>query len=136
MLGPSRLSAETKARLIVWLLLIRSRIRRLGAIMVWQRYGSQLGFAIQRPHSPIDRVLRGWMEGVVVMSGEGAEHPQSLLLLRTLIELLLHEARGECDYRSLFPFIIKRINVHVARLMQEVDPFLIGEVVFIDLQRD
>ena len=62
--GP-RVSAETKARLALWLLMIRSRLQMLGGQVVWSRYQGPVGYAIQRPHSPIDRVLRVWMEGVV-----------------------------------------------------------------------
>ncbi len=120
-------------RLIVWLLMIRSRLRRLGGLVVWDRYQSPLGFAIRRPHSPVDRVLAVWMEGVC--AGEEEEeggNEEALTLLRALIGLLLHEARGERDYRTLFPFLVERINAHVARLMQEADPVLVGEMVFAD----
>ena len=125
-----RLEAEARTRLAVWLLMIRSRLRRLGGMVVWDRYQGSLGFGIQRPHSPIDRVLRVWMERVVVVRDENDR--EALVLLRALIDLLLHEAREECDYRTLFPFIEGRINVHIARLMQEADPVLVGEMVFAD----
>lgn len=128
--GP-RVSAETKARLALWLLMIRSRLQMLGGRVVWSRYQSPVGYAIQRPHSPIDRVLRVWMEGVVRAGTDSHDEP-TFLLLGMLIDLLLHEARDECDYRNLFPFIASRINVHVMRLLQETDPFLIGEMVFAD----
>ena len=99
--------------------------------MIWNRYQSTtLGYSIQRPHSPIDRVLRVWMEGVVTVYSE--DDRGALVLLRALIDLLLHKARGECDYRTLFPFIERRINVHIARLLQEADPVLVGEMVFAD----
>ena len=87
-----------------------------------------MGYSIQRPHSPVDSVLRVWMEGVVAEADEG-----TLVMLRTLIDLLLHEARMQNDYRSLFSFLIKRINVHVVRLLQETDPLVIGEMVFVDM---
>ena len=99
-------------------------------MVVWDRYQGSLGFGIQRPHSPIDRVLRVWMERVVVVRDENDR--EALVLLRALIDLLLHEAREECDYRTLFPFMERSINAHVVRLMQEADPVLVGEMVFAD----
>jgi hypothetical protein len=108
--------------------MIRSRLQSLGQQIIWARYHDSIGYSIQRPHSPIDSVLRVWMEGVVAETDEGA-----LVMLRTLIDLLLHEARLQNDYRSLFPFLIKRINVHVVRLLQQTDPLVIGEMVFVDM---
>jgi hypothetical protein len=121
----------TRARLAVWLLMIRSRLRRLGGLVVWDRYHGRLGFTIRRPHSPIDRVIRAWMVGVVAEEG-GDGDQETMVLLYPLIDLLLHEAREERDYRTFFPFVAQRINVHVARLMQEMDPVLVGEMVFAD----
>jgi hypothetical protein len=129
LMGQQGLDSRSKTRLAVWLLMIRSRLRRLGGLVVWDRYSSPLGFAIRRPHSPIDRVLRAWMEGVVCAE----EHEAALkVLLLALIDLLLHEARGESDYRTLFPFLVERINVHVERLLRETGPLLVGEMVFAD----
>ena len=126
-----RLSPQSKARLVVWLCMIRSRIRRLGELIMRDRARSgSSGYTIRRPHSPIDRVLRVWMESVVAaeVGASGDEHAQ--LLLRGLIELLLHEAHTQTDYRRLFPFIIQRINAHVQRLLQDANPLLVGDVVF------
>jgi hypothetical protein len=91
-----------------------------------------LSFNIRRPHSPIDRVLRVWMEAVVVNSIERVD-ADTLILLRMLIDLLIHEARNETDYRTIFLFITNRINVHVMRLLQDSDPVLVGEMVFADV---
>lgn len=133
LIRPGGPGAEVRTRLVVWLLMIRSRLRRLGGLIVWDRYHSPLGFAIRRPHSPIDRVMGVWMESVAVSVMADNEHDrEALILLRALIHLLLHEARGESDYRTLFPFLTERINAHVARLLQETDPVLVGEMVFAD----
>lgn len=123
--------SESKARLILWLLMIRSRLRRLGALVVWDRYHSNR-FAIARPHSPVDRVLRAWMEGVVAAEVGSSGDQQATELLRALIDLLLYEAREECDYRRLFPLLGRRITAHVLRLLQDASPLLVGEVVFAD----
>ena len=128
---PLTTHSSTRARLAVWLLMIRSRLRRLGGLVVWDRYHGRLGFTIRRPHSPIDRVIRAWMVGVVAEEG-GDGDQETMVLLYPLIDLLLHEAREERDYRTFFPFVAQRINVHVARLMQEMDPVLVGEMVFAD----
>ena len=122
-------SVETKARLALWLLMIRSRLRSLGQQIVWGRYHDNIGYSIQRPHSPVDQVLRVWMEGVAPVRGDES----TLVLLRMLIDLLLHEAQKQRDYRSLFPFLIKRINVHVIRLLEQTDPVVVGEMVFVDM---
>ena len=70
------------------------------------------------------------MEGVV-----SEENSDTLVLLRTLIDLLLHEARLQTDYRSIFPFLIKRINVHVIRLLEQTDPIVVGEMVFVTINQ-
>lgn len=129
-----RLSAESKVRLVVWLLMIRSRMRRLSELVIHNIQNNMaLGFAIRRPHSPIDRVLRVWMENVVVNSGEQGDDDDTLVLLRMFIELLLREARNETDYRSIFIFISERINTHITRLLLDSDPVLVGEMVFADV---
>ena len=122
--------SESKARLILWLLIIRSRLRRLGALVVWDRYRDSR-FAIPRPHSPIDQVLRTWMEGAVAAEVGSSGDEQAAELLRALINLLLHEAREECDYRRLFPLLGRRISAHVLRLLQDANPLLVGEMVFV-----
>ena len=121
-LTQQRLPQESKTRLTLWLLLIRSRVRRLGGILLWQRYHhSTLGYTIHRPFSPINRVLSGYMEGVVVMDGAAysgkEEDGRLMMMLRTLIALILYESREENDYRRIFIRIIQRINVHIERLM-------------------
>ena len=126
----SSASAETKARLVVWLLMIRSRLQALGIQVIWGRYHDRIGYSIRRPHSPIDTVLRVWMEGVVI--GEVGIHEEQPLL-RTLIDILLHESHVVNDYRQLFPFLSKRINAHVKRLLQDTEPLVIGEMVFVDV---
>jgi len=76
-------------------------------------------------------ILGVWMENVI-LGQAGSRDERMLILLRTLINLLLHEAHMQHDYRLLFPFLIKRINVHVKRLLQETDAVLIGQMVFVD----
>jgi hypothetical protein len=111
--------------------MIRSRVRRLGELVMWDRArAGSPGYTIRRPHSPIDRVLRVWMESVVAAEVRASGDEQAQLLLQGLIELLLHEARAQTDYRRLFPFIIQRINAHVQRLLQDASPLLVGDVVF------
>ena len=138
-LTQQRLPQESKTRLTLWLLLIRSRVRRLGGILLWQRYHhSTLGYTIHRPFSPINRVLSGYMEGVVVMDGAAAysgkeEDGRLMMMLRTLIALILYESREENDYRHLFIRIIQRINVHIERLMQDGGSVLVGEMVFLNV---
>ncbi len=61
------------------------------------------------------------------------EDGDALVLLRTLIDLLLHEARLQTDYRSIFPFLTRRINVHVIRLLEQTDPVVVGEMVFVNM---
>ena len=118
----------------MWLLMIRSRMQRLGEAIIHSIHNNAtLGFAIRRPHSPIDRVLGVWMEMVVVNSGVQREDGDILVLLRMLIELLLHEAQNETDYRSIFPFIANRLNTHIERLLLDPDPVLVGEMVFADV---
>ncbi len=119
---------ETKARLAVWLLVIRSRLRGLKAQLLQGRAHHPMGSAILRPLSPVDAVLRAWMQGVV--AGASAAERE---LLRLLIDLLLHEARAQSDYRSLFSFLTARINAHVLRLAQQTGPVLVGDVVFADI---
>ncbi len=53
----------------------------------------------------IDRVLAGYMEGVVVMDrsvyngkNEDVIHVKLLMIFKTLISLILHESRGQTDY--------------------------------------
>lgn len=128
-------------RLVAALLLLRSRLHRLWGRIVWQRYHSPLGLRILRPHSPIDRVLRVWMEGIVAPAtsartpppppppaaegdgdgdaggGEKDTEQCAALLLRALIALLLHEARDETDYNGLFRLLMERIDAH-AELLQ------------------
>ena len=114
--------------------MIRSRMRRLSELVINNIHSNTaLGFAIRRPQSPIDRVLRVWMETVVVNSDEQEGCDDTLVLLRMLIELLLHEARNETDYRSIFIFISNRINTHITRLLLDSDPVLVGEMVFADV---
>jgi hypothetical protein len=77
------------------------------------------------------------MEGVVVMdraaySGDEGD-VQLMVMLRTLIALILHESREENDYRHIFIFIRRRINVHIERLMQDTDPVVVGEMVFLNV---
>ena len=128
-----RLSGELKAKLVVWLLVIRSRMQQLSQGVARSVSNNiMLSFNIRRPHSPIDRVLRVWMEAVVVNSIERVD-ADTLILLRMLIDLLIHEARNETDYRTIFLFITNRINVHVMRLLQDSDPVLVGEMVFADV---
>jgi hypothetical protein len=123
---------ETKARLALWLLMIRSRLSRLGDQVVRGRSRHHpTGWKILRQHCLVDHVLRGWMEGVIMEAGPRTE--DMLTLLRLLINLLLYEARAVCDYRCLFPFLAERINVHVLRLLQRTDPpVIVAEMVFAD----
>jgi hypothetical protein len=65
------------------------------------------------------------MEGVAT-DASAAER----VLLQMLIDLLLHEAQTQRDYRGLFPFLIARINVHVLRLLQQTGPVVVCDVVF------
>jgi hypothetical protein len=98
---------------------------------MWERArAGSPGYTIHRPQSPIDRVLRVWMESVVAAAVRASGDEQAQLLLRGLIELLLHEARAQTDYRRLFPFIIQRINAHAQRLLQDASPLLVGDMVF------
>ena len=131
--GPALSSPESKTRLILWLLMIRSRLRELEALVVWDRARRGRRFlTIPRPLiSPtLDRVLRVWMEGVVAaeVGGSGDEHAAALL--SALIDLLLYEARAECDYRQLFPLLGRRITAHVLWLLSDANPLLVGDVVF------
>jgi hypothetical protein len=112
-----------KTRLALWLLVIRSRLPQLGRQVIQGRAHHPTGCAIRRPHPSVDTVLRGWMECVATDAS-----PAERVLLRMLIDLLLHEARTQRDYRDLFPFLVARINVHVLRLLQQT--VVVCDVVF------
>lgn len=118
---------EVNTRLALWLLMIRSRLRALGGSILWERRHTSIGFTVTRPL--IDTVLRGWMMGVV-----GNGNVETMALLRTLVDLLLREARGVDDYRQLFPLLTSRINVHILLLLPEtprpIFPVVRGELVF------
>ncbi len=69
-----------------------------------------------------------------VYSGKEEEDERLMMMLRTLIALILYESREENDYRHIFIHIMDRINVHIERLMQDSDPVVVGEMVFLNVE--
>jgi hypothetical protein len=67
----------------------------------------------------------------VVMEEVGMHDERSIL--RTLIDILLHESHVVNDYRQLFPFLTNQINTHVEMLLQDTEPLVVGEMVFVDV---
>jgi hypothetical protein len=70
------------------------------------------------------------MEGVALRV-RSTEDSQISFLLLLLIELLLFEAREVNDYRHLFLFLTRRINAHISKILQETEPTVVGEMVFV-----
>ena len=117
---------EVEIRLTVWLCIIRSRLPSLQSRIVDEIGRRGTGYKIERHYSPIDHVMRVWMEDTlhetesIQMSDQ--HDSRALPVLCVLIELMLREARGVMDYRKFFPFLMDRINVYVEYLMRGIIP--------------
>jgi hypothetical protein len=120
---PTACAGDAELRVIVWLCMIRSRLPDLKSSLFRSVENRWHWYKIRRPRSPIECVMRIWMEGILHECGAVHESDgQALPILRALIELILEESRGVEDYRVFFPFLETRINAYVVCLMSGVMP--------------
>ena len=87
---------------------------------------SNRGYKFRHQDSPIDRVMRSWMVGILyecsaIHKADPCDE-KALPILHSMVELIIQESHEISDYRVFFLFVTNRLNVYVEYLVCGVIP--------------